>query len=446
MKNKNLILKYGYGKDNFLLKSKIFSDFNEKITLYVPIYNLKYCKKILNVYSNKINFFIDPCSYLWLDNSFEAKSNNKKEIINKIFGEENENKNIDEKIKDLENSKYLLKIIKETINEQNIENTLDEIEQQYLDFIDIQNNTIKYIVPPSFAIIQNKIDKDVKKIININKKILNIIYNEQKYNNNFLHIICLNPKLILDEEFFNLFLENNTVLKNKNILFWLDNFSLSKYKEHEIKKFLSFFNFFEGKNKFLLHSDFATSFLLNKHLLKNNFNSMITNIGYGEKRKIFDEGGRAKIYYYSPILHKRLRSNEFEIHLNDMKAINNKDGNINKEQFLKNICGCQYCSNILEIENNIYKIVHLIESKKEYLNNKDKQKKELITRLFLEHFLYSKFNEYKKISTLDKKELIKYISKIKKLSSTLLDENEKKFFKNLLLLLKDKENLEENNE
>lgn len=437
MKDSVLILKYGYGKDNIFLKSNLFYNLDKEIFLYIPMYIFKYCENIIKNHSNKINFFVDPCSYLWLNNSFKNKSNNKKESINRIFGAENENINIDEKIKKLENYEYLINIIDKTINVQNkmfnIKNySLNDIEQEILDFIKIEKNTINYIIPPSFAIIDNEINDKVKRILKINKKILEIIYKDKKYEHNFLHIICLNPKLILNDCFFELFLKENIIIKDKNVLFWLDDFSLLKYRKKEIEKIINFFNFFESKNKILLHSDFPTSLLLSKHLLKNNFSHIITNIGYGEKRKIFEDGGRAKIYYYLPKLHKRLQSGEFEEYLKNLKIIDEKNGIIIREKFIKKICNCQYCQEILQTENNIYKIIYLLERKKDFLNNKERQKKELIRKLFLEHFLYSKINEYEIINKFNKNDLIMYL---KNVESEILEKKEKNFFKEILYLL-----------
>lgn len=410
LKDNSIIIKYGYNKEDVFFKSRIFDD--KEFALYIPINSLSLPKKnnSLELLSQNLTFIIDPITYLWLDNNILNLSDNKQNILNKIFKE-----NVKNKIEYLKDENNLKEIIKNTFylqkkyyDELLLNPTMNDIERQYLSFIDYIQKDLEYFVAPYFAITS----KDFDDLIQINSKIIEIVSNDDEMSNKqIIFNLLLDKKVAKDKRCLEQILHRyKDFLKTKKFLFWIDDFTFLKLNSTEISNLKNFLEKFQSSTKLLLHADFITSILLNKNFISYPFSHVITNLGYGESRQIFNNGGRMKIYYYINKLHKRVNAFEFSEYLKLKKILDpESNGNILKELFLEEICNCEYCNDLLLLENNIYKIMFLLSKNNQELNEKEKKKKYYISNYFLFHFLKSKIREYENMKNYSSNELKIYL-------------------------------------
>lgn len=414
-KEEKMTIKYGCKEEAIFFKGSIFSEINADI--YITADNFYGDINKLFDLSLQFDFIIDPSTYSWLYDDEEI-TNKKKKYFEDIFGDENIN--FEDKIHKLLNDNTFLKstvdkCIHNQISwyKQFLKKSIDEIESKYLPFLNDNFKKVDIIIPPYFVAKENS-DKDIiTKIMKINEKINKYILsllNSTLFGKKIIFPVLFYPKWLLNDD---LNLENQIIdsykdILNKDTIFWLANFSLINYKIEDQQKIISFLNKFTSQNKYLLHSDFVTSLLLNENLLSNNFKQIITNLGYGESRDFYGIGRQPKIYFYAPKLHKRLNSFLFEKYLSKNQIIN-ENGIINYEIFKTKICNCVFCENMIKNENNVFKIIKLLQQSNETLNDRDIELKKFLKLYFLQHFINWKNDEYKKLSSLNNKDLIEYL-------------------------------------
>lgn len=422
IENSEIIIKYGSNVETIFLnnwKNKM------NFTFYIQSHILK--KKNNNIRDIIINndLFIDPMTYLWLDPNINELSSIKISSLNDIFGENYKEQNIEEKIKKLLNDdSYLKEIVSKSINIQisyfddlNSNNNLNDVEKKFFSFLDFKekDKKLKYLVCPYFCFYDEKYFED---ILSLNIKMIQHYIQittenstlKDKYEND-LFVFLLDKSIIKKESLLNKIIKKYETNLRKNFLFWFDDLSFSKNKIEEIKNIKLFINEFQGQ-KMIMHADFLTSFLLNKHFINNPINKVITNIGYGESRKIFAIGGQNKVYYYLPKIHKRLNNIFFFKYIQDNDILNSNSFIINTNKFINNICSCAYCKHILEIENDSKKIFYLLETNNDYLDDENKNIKKHLKSLFLCHFVNQKILDYDLIINQNKENLINILNNL----------------------------------
>lgn len=402
-----IFFKYGHNKENIIYDYlRVDNDI-----IYIPAKNAESSKNIFKIIKND-NFILDPCEYLFLseDKYLNDISFSQKKIIDDIFYKGWDNDTIEKRLSFLESDKNISDIVKKSLSKQlEILNQLNRFSHyksnndiSYIDkFFDDFAFNLKYFSCPSFVMDVNYFGR----IVEINKNILKKFKQE-------LNLSKLEGVVIYKTMLFKKSLEEKDIildkLINKNLqsndinIIWVDDFSLFE-KKKLLENFILLIEHSKSSN-IVMHGDYSISLLLNNNICKG-LNGVITNIGYGEKRKIFGSGGIPSIYYYSNIIHKRIQNGILRQYFDISKVT--KDGIVfDKQIFYEKMCNCKFCKEILSISNDFNFIVSLLNTNSNNLNKVEKLKKKRLSDLFISHFVESKINEYDEIMRLNKEQLI----------------------------------------
>lgn len=365
-------------------------------------------------------YFIDPITYAFQGHADLLKNSTKTKLKKSI------SQLIDYYGKPIDKAKVFEKVIPTDFRDENIARTFCQkvlsFEQNFVNryitekqlekyLVYIVNNSAKLeklfpeiLIAPYFYL--NPSDSDFGEWLSVNINMIGLsseIIMKNDFRENLFGQLVLSKTVLLDNQAISEICKAYNKIEVQGLALWIDEFDEHTATEQELNGYLKLLSSLKCKQIINLYGGYFSILLTHKYL--NLLQGVSHGLEYGENRSVYPVGGGLPVskYYFLPV-HQRINFTKAFYYLREADIVDlNKINWGSTKKYFKQVCDCKMCKKTME--NDMINFMQF-ESREFY---EQKQKNGLVIKkakasqdtkqVCLEHYLFCKKREFKKVRT-----------------------------------------------